>query len=127
LSTVLIHSDSALYPLLEKLQKDYPLVESNDGLTFPEVSNMPSNLNLLTLIPSKSLADLDYLNVQTILDDLKFLIDTANKLFPDFNADMIAMLDGARSDCKVKWKQSDSKEDIAYNASSVRRVFIKWS
>lgn len=53
---------------------------------------MKSKINLLSLISSKSFIDLDNLNIQTTMDDLKFLIDTANKDYPDFKTDMENML-----------------------------------
>jgi hypothetical protein len=96
-------------------------------MTFPEVEELKSTLNLLTLIDSKCYADLDRYNYQSTMDDLKVLIDEANQLFGDFKIDMEAVLGPeVEVDCKVKWQKNEDG-DTYYNASAVRRVFIKWS
>lgn len=125
LAPLLLNSDSALYFILESLQERYPLVANEDNLTFPEVEEMKSALNLLSLIDSKCYADLDNYNFQTTMDDLKALIDEANQLYPDFKSDMQDIFGEVQTDCKVKWQIQENQK--AYNASAIRRVFIKWS
>lgn len=62
------------------------------------------------------------------MDDLKVLIDEANTCFIDFKKDMEVLLgEGVEVDCKVKWQKNEGDGDVYYNASAVRRIFIKWS
>jgi hypothetical protein len=87
---------------------------------------MNQNINLLKLIDSKCYSNPKNLNVQTIFDDLKLLIDDANDLANDFKTDMLELLGkDALTDCKVK--RNISGGNVTYNASAMRRVFIKWS
>ena len=65
-------------------------------------------MNLLSLINSSCYADLDKLNFQTTMDDLKTLIDEANELAPDFRTDMEHLLTEVSCDCKVKWKKEEN-------------------
>ena len=45
------------------------------------------------------------MNRQSLMDDLKTIIDEANDLYADFSADMKDMLgDETETDCKVKRK-----------------------
>lgn len=50
LSIIMLSSDSTLYPLLNKLQGKYPLVQESGDITFPDVQPMTQNINLLNLI-----------------------------------------------------------------------------
>lgn len=126
LSLVMLNSDSALYALLGRLQEKYPLVEEVPDLRFPHVESTSSNLNLLSLIKSRCYSDPDHLNRQSLMDDLKVLIDDANDLRPDFDKDMVDMLGPETlTDCKVKRTTRDNK--TFYKAEAVRRIFIKWS
>lgn len=75
LSLILLNSDSALYPLLSRLQLKYPLVQETESINYPDIKPMSQNINLLKLINSKCYSDPKNLNIQTTYDDLKFLID----------------------------------------------------
>jgi len=93
LSLVLLNSDSALYPLLASLQENYPLVDPNAPvMSFPAVPKLSNRPNILKYFNSKSYADPDRLNAQTLMDDLKFIIDEANDLKDDFKNDMIELI-----------------------------------
>lgn len=61
-------------------------------MTFPDVPKIESKLNVLKLFNSKCYEDPDNLNIQSLMDDLKFVIDEANDLKDDFKSDMIDML-----------------------------------
>lgn len=50
LSTIMLSSDSTLYPLLNKLQGKYPLVQDSGDIVFPDIQPMTQNINLLDLI-----------------------------------------------------------------------------
>jgi hypothetical protein len=50
---------------------------------------MNKNINLLKLIDSQCYSDPKNLNIQTIFDDLKLLIDEANDFAHDFKTDMV--------------------------------------
>lgn len=126
LSLVLLNSDSALFALLGKLQDKYPLVSDVQNISFPDVPTINSKINVLSLINSKCYADPNHLNIQSLKDDLKLLIDEANDSFNDFKKDMEAMLGPeTESDCKVK--RTVKGKRVEYKAEAVRRVFIKWS
>lgn len=89
---MLLNSDSALFALLGPLQEKYPLVSDVPNIAFPEVKNESSNINVLNIIDSKCYEDPDNLNRQSLMDDLKFIIDKANDLYDDFKDDMKDML-----------------------------------
>jgi hypothetical protein len=60
------------------------------------------------------------------MNDLRLLIDEANDSFDDFQNDMIGLFgEGTLNDCKVKRGEKNGKR--FYNASAVRRLFIKWA
>jgi|JI6StandDraft_1071083.scaffolds.fasta_scaffold1114467_1 hypothetical protein len=95
-------------------------------MEFPKVDSTKTTISLLKLINSRSYEDTNNLNRQSLMDDLKVLIDEANDFFPDFLSDMKDLLGPETEvDCKVKRKEKDGK--ICYSAEAVRRVFIKWS
>jgi hypothetical protein len=126
LSLVLLNSDSALFALLGKLQEKYPLVSDVPNVALPTVANESKTINVLSLIDSKSYKDPEHLNRQSLMDDLKSIIDEANDLFPEFEKDMLDMLGpGTLTDCKVKRTLENHK--ICYSAEAVRRCFVKWS
>ena len=65
-------------------------------------------------------------NIGTTTLDLKFLFDTAFDQFQDFKTDMAELLGAdVLADVKVKCVDSE-KRGRTYNASSTRRVLIKW-
>ena len=74
---------------------------------------------------SKYLSDLENINLATTTLDLKFLFDTAFNQFEDFKSDMQDIL-GIDVLADVKVKCIDSDNGRTYNASSTRRVLIKW-
>ncbi len=49
-------------------------------MKFPYVESTQTKINLLSLINSKCYTDPDHLNRQSLMDDLKVLIDNANDL-----------------------------------------------
>jgi hypothetical protein len=57
-------------------------------MEFPPVPDLKNRPNILKYFNSKSYADPDRLNAQTLMDDLKFIIDEANDLKHDFAKDM---------------------------------------
>ena len=81
---------------------------------------------MLDLIDSKCYADPGNLNRQSLMDDLKTIIDKSNDFYHDFQDDMKEMLGGStETDCKVKRKVENEK--VCYSAEAVRRCFVKWS
>ncbi len=60
-------------------------------------------MNLLANFPSKCYSSPNIINIQTLFDDLKFLIDKSIEQFKDFESDMKAILgDDVLTDSKVK-------------------------
>ena len=92
---------------------------------FPEVKEIKKDSNLLINFPSRYFSDLDFYNFRTLLHDLKFLFDTAFDQFNDFKSDMQDLF-GQDVLADVKVKCTDLNEGRVYNASSTRRVLIKW-
>jgi len=62
----------------------------------------------LGLFDSKCFSDPDFINIQTLMDDIKFLLDEANKHFADFKTDMEHLLgtEDTLVNCKVKPKKT---------------------
>ena len=125
LSYVTMTSDASIYPILKSLKKKYPQVADNNANNFPQVNEIKKDSNLLLNFPSKYLSDLHFYNSSTQLHDLKFLFDTAFDQFNDFKSDMQDLL-GEDVLADVKVKCTDREEGRVYNASSTRRVLIKW-
>lgn len=126
LSYVAFSSDAGLYPVLKELKGKFPQVADSSKVKFPDVKEIKNDVNLLANIPdAKSFSDPKYLNLNTTLFDLEFLIERAISEYPDFKTDMEALLGKeVLTDAKVKCeKRGDTK---VYAASAVRRVFIKW-
>ena len=75
LSSRAINSDTALYPILKFLKDKYPQVADNSTIKFPEVKEKKNDINLLDNFMAKSFQTPNFINVQSLFSDLKFLID----------------------------------------------------
>jgi len=75
MSYTALASDSALFPILRYLKEKYPQVADKTSIKFPEVKERKNDINLLDNFPSRSYSSQGLINVQTLLSDLKFLID----------------------------------------------------
>lgn len=104
LSYVAFTSDSCLYPVLKELKGKFPQVADNSKVKFPDVKEIKNDVNLLNNIPdAKSFSDPTYINLNTTLFDLEFLINRAISEYPDFKTDMEALLGKeVLTDAKVK-------------------------
>lgn len=126
LSTIGMDSDAALFSVLKGLKSKFPQVADSSKIEFPKVDERKQDVNLLDNIPGKkSFSDPAYMNFNTTLFDIEFLIERAISEFADFKADMKVLLgDEVLADAKVKSELKDGQK--VYAASAVRRVFIKW-
>lgn len=120
-------ADTSLYSVLKDLKGRFPQVADNSKIVFPKVEERKNDVNLLDNIPKgRSFDDPEYINFNTTLFDLEFLIERAISEFGDFKKDMQALLGHeVLADMKVKCQIRDGKK--VYAASAVRRVFIKWA
>ena len=93
-----------MYPVLKELKGKFPQVADNSKVKFPDVKEIKNDVNLLNNIPdAKSFSDPTYINLNTTLFDLEFLINRAISEYPDFKTDMEALLGKeVLTDAKVK-------------------------
>jgi hypothetical protein len=71
-------SDDALYGVFKRLKAQYPQTGTKDDTVFPDVPNTTTKINLLDHFPSKAFSDPNNINVQTIYDDVSFLLKRAS-------------------------------------------------
>ena len=92
----------------------------------PEVKSTTTNINLFDHFPCLSFSDPNNMNYQTIYEDVKFLLNKAIEEEEAFKEDMMELLGEDVLTCpKVGLIEKEGKK--FFNATAVRRVFVKWA
>jgi hypothetical protein len=119
-------SDDGLFNIFKKLKDRYPQTGQTEKIEFPDVPSTKTNMNLLENFPSKAYADPPNVNLQTIYEDISFMLKKAVELQDVFKEDMKDILGSDALACpKVNQVIKDGVPE--FNACAVRRVFIKWA
>ena len=119
-------SDQVLFNLFKKLKTRYPQTGETSRLDIPDIPTTKTAINLLDHFKAKSFSDPQNINIQTIYEDVEFMLKEATRLQDSFRADMKALLGESTLACpKVSQVFIDGKH--VFNACAVRRVFVKWA
>ena len=70
-------SDDALFNIFKKLKDRYPQTGETQKIEFPDVQSTKTKENLFGNFKSKCFSDPEYINIQTIYDDVSFLLKKA--------------------------------------------------
>ncbi len=70
-------SDDGLFNIFKKLKDRYPQTGQTEKIDFPDVPSTKTNMNLLENFPSKAYVDAPHVNMQTIYEDISFLLKKA--------------------------------------------------
>ena len=84
----IILSDDSLLNLFKKLKNRYPQTGETQKIEFPEVPSTKTKENLFDNFNSKCFSDPDHINIQTIYEDINFLLNKAVELKDPFKEDM---------------------------------------
>ena len=119
-------SDDALFNLFKKLKVRYPQTSETSKLNIPDIPTTKTSMNLLANFNSKCFSDPANINIQTIYEDVEFMLKEATRLQHDFKADMKDLLGEETLACP-KVSQTVINGKPSFNACAVRRVFVKWA
>jgi hypothetical protein len=85
---IMQYSDDALFSVFRKLKERYPQTGQTSKIKFPDVPSTKTDMNLFNNFPCKSFSDAGNYNIQTIYEDINFLLKKAIEEQDTFKKDM---------------------------------------